>query len=126
MIKKVCFYIFLFFCFILNIVIDLKVPKYFEILSKCFDKNIILTGNLYMLICFIIALISILIIIDTLLVLFKNKVENKGAKFKSEDGTFGTADWMSESEMTNVLGFNEVPGIILGKYENKLDRKSVV
>lgn len=120
MIKKVCFYIFLFFCLVLNIVIDLKVPKYFEVLSKCFDKNIVLTSNLYMLICSIIALISILIIIDILLVLFKNKSENKGANFKSEDGTFGTADWMSENEMKQVLGIDENPGIILGKYNNKL------
>lgn len=120
MIKKVCFYIFLFFCFALNIIIDLKIPKYFETLSNCFDKNIVLTSKLYMFICFIIAIISILIIIDTLLVLFKNKTENKGANFKSEDGTFGTADWMSESEMINILGFNEVPGIVLGKYKDKI------
>lgn len=115
MIKKVCFYIFLFFCFILNIVIDLKVPKYFEILSKCFDKNIILTSNLYMLICFIIALISIFIIMDILLVLFQKENENKGINFKTEDGTYGTSNWMNETELKEVLGINDVPGIILGK-----------
>lgn len=120
MIKKVCFYIFLFFCFILNIIIDFNVKNYFDILNKCFKRNIILTNNLYTLICFIIALISILIILDILLVLFRKQNENKGIKFKSEDGTYGTANWMSENEIPEVLGLNEIPGIILGKYKDRL------
>lgn len=119
MIKKICFYIFLFFCLILNIVVDLNIKYYFEVLEKCFKKNIILTPKLYSFICFIIAFISILIVLDILLVLFKKNEQNKGIKFKSEDGTFGTANWMSENEMMQVLSF-EKPGIILGKYNNKL------
>ena len=119
MIKKICFTIFLFFCFILNIIIDFNVKNYFKILSQCFGKNIILTNNLYVLICFIIALISIFIILDILLVLFKKESENKGINFKTEDGTYGTANWMSEDEITNVLSFDK-PGIILGKYNNKI------
>ncbi len=120
MVKRICFYIFLFFCFILNIILDFNIKNYIEILNKCFQKNIILTSNLYITICFINALISILIIIDILLVLFKKQDKNKGINFKSEDGTYGTANWMSENEISNILGLNDIPGIILGKYNNNL------
>ena len=120
MIKKVCFYIFLFFCFILNILIDFNIKNYFEVLNKCFGKNIIVSNNLYALICFIVALISLLIVLDILLVLFKKQDTNKGINLKSEDGTYGTANWMSENEIPQVLGLNSVPGIILGKYNNEI------
>lgn len=119
MIKKICFYMFLFFCLILNIVIDMNINKYFEILSKCFDRNIVLTNKLYISICSIIAVISILIIIDIQLVLKKKNEENKGINFKTEDGTFGTANWMEENEIEKVLSF-EKPGIVLGKYKNRI------
>lgn len=121
MIKKICFYIFLFFCLILNIVIDCNIKNYFLLLNECFEKSIVLTGNLYALICVIFALISILIVLDILLVLFKKQEVNKGINFKSEDGTHGTANWMSEDEITSVLSFVK-PGIILGKYNNKIVR----
>ena len=120
MIKKVCFYIFLFFCFILNILIDFNIKNYFEVLNKCFGKNIIVSNNLYALICFIVALISLLIVLDILLVLFKKQDTNKGINLKSEDGTYGTANWMSENEIPQVLGLNSIPGIILGKYNKKI------
>lgn len=116
MTKKICFYIFLFFCLILNIVIDCNIKNYFIVLEKCFGKNIVLTSNLYALICFIIALISILIVLDILLVLFKKQEKNKGIKIKPEDGTFGTSNWMPESEMKQILSINDIPGVILGKY----------
>ena len=116
MTKKICFYIFLFFCLILNIVIDCNIKNYFIVLEKCFGKNIVLTSNLYALICFIIALISILIVLDILLVLFKKQEENKGIKIKTEDGTFGTSNWMPESEIKQILSINDIPGVILGKY----------
>lgn len=119
MIKKICFCILLFFCFILNIILDFNIKNYFEILNNCFNVNVIVSNKLYCVICIIIALISILIILDILLVLFKNKIENKGIKFKFEDGTHGTASWMNEKEMTEVLSF-EKSGIILGKCNNKL------
>ncbi|MCI8396423.1 MAG: hypothetical protein HFJ52_01695 [Clostridia bacterium] len=120
MIKKVCFYIFLFFCLLLNIVIDLKVPKYFGILSKCFDRDIILASSLYILICFIVALISALIVVDILLVFYKKEKELDGFKLKIRDGTFGTANWMPENEIANVLGSDKIPGIILGKYNGNI------
>lgn len=120
MIKKVCFYIFLFFCLILNIILDFNIKNYFETLNQCFNKNVILTNKLYALICLIMALISILFIIDIILVLFKEKNENKGIKFKTEDGTHGTATWMNKNEINQILGVDNVPGIILGKYNNSI------
>ena len=120
MIKKICFYIFLFFCLILNIIIDLNIKKYFEILRECFGKEIVLTNNLYAFICFIIALISILLILDILLVILGRKNENKGIKIKEEDGTYGTANWMNYEEMQKVLGTCDIPGIILGKYNGNI------
>ena len=120
MIKKICFYIFLFLCLILNIVLDINVKNYIGILNVCFGKNIVLTANLYVLICFIIALISFFIIIDILLVLFKKENENKGINFKTEDGTYGTSNWMNETELKEVLGINDIPGIILGKYNGNI------
>lgn len=120
MVKKICFGIFLFFCLILNIVIDFNIKNYFLTLEKCFEKNISLTNNLYASICFIIAFISILIVLDILLVLFKKKEQNKGINFKTEDGTYGTSNWMPESEINKVLGLNETPGIILGKYNGNI------
>ena len=118
MIKKIYFYVFLFFCLILNIVLDINIKNYISILNICFERDILLTNNLYVLICFIIALISIFIIIDILLVLFKKENENKGINFKTEDGTYGTSNWMNETELKEVLGINDVPGIILGKLNN--------
>lgn len=116
--KKISFYIFLFFCLILNIVIDININKYINVLENVFKKKIYLTPNIYALICSIIALISILIVIDILLVFKKKSSKNKGINFKEDDGTHGTANWMSEKEMTEVLSFDK-PGIILGKYNNK-------
>lgn len=120
MIKKVIFYIFLFLFLIINIFIILNVKNYIEIINICFNKNIILTNKLYATICVVIALISIFIILDILLVVFKKKDENKGVNFKTEDGTYGTASWMTESEMKDILGVGDVPGIILGKYNNEI------
>ena len=118
MIKKICFYIFLFLFFILNVVIILNIKNYIEILNICFNKNIILTNKLYATICVVIVLISIFIILDILLVVFKKKDENKGVNFKPENGTYGTSDWMKLMEIKQILTINDIPGIILGKFEN--------
>ncbi len=120
MIKKICFYIFLFFCLILNILIDINIKNYIEVLNICFERNIVLNNELYVFICIIIAFILIFIVIDILLVIFIKPKENKGINFKTEDGTFGTSNWMSESEMRQVLSFNDIPGIILGKYKGNI------
>lgn len=120
MIKKICFYIFLFLFFMLNIIIILNVKNYIQILNICFNRNILLNDKIYTLICFIIALISSLIILDILLVISKGKNENKGIIFKPEDGTYGTSDWMKLEEMKQVLTLDDIPGIILGKYKRKI------
>lgn len=120
MIKKISFYIFLFFCLILNIVIDININKYIKVLETVFKKKIYLTTNIYGLICFIFALISIFILIDILLTFKKGKNENKGINFKNEDGTYGTANWMDEKEIEEVLSLEDIPGIILGKYNGNI------
>lgn len=118
--KKVYFYIFLFLFFILNIVIITNVKKYIEILNICFNENIFLSDKLYAIISFTIALISILIILDILLVVSKGKNENKGVIFKPENGTYGTSDWMKLEEMKKVLTIDDIPGIILGRFEGNI------
>ena len=118
--KKIWLYIFLFFCLILNLVIDFNINKYINILNICFKRNIILTIQEYISICSINALIFVFAIIDILLVALKRKKENEGIKFKNNDGTHGTAKWMEEKEMKEILGINEVPGIILGKYNGNI------
>lgn len=118
--KKVYFYIFLFLFFILNIVIITNIKKYIEILNICFNENIFLSSKLYAIISFIIALISILIILDILLVISKGKNENKGVIFKPENGTYGTSDWMKLEEMKKVLTIDDIPGIILGRFEGNI------
>lgn len=118
--KKVYFYIFLFLFFTLNIVIITNVKKYIEILNICFNENIFLSNKLYAIISFTIALISILIILDILLVISKGKNENKGVIFKPENGTYGTSDWMKLEEMKKVLTIDDIPGIILGRFEGNI------
>ena len=118
MIKKICFYIFLFLFFVFNIAIILNIKNYIEILNVCFNKNIIPTNKLYATICIIIVLISIFIMLDILLITLKKENENKGIIFKPENGTFGTSDWMKLTEIKQILTINDIPGIILGKFEN--------
>lgn len=118
--KKVYFYIFLFLFFILNIVIITNVKKYIEILNICFNENIFLSSKLYAIISFIIALIFVLIVLDILLVVSKGKNENKGVIFKPENGTYGTSDWMKLEEMKKVLTIDDIPGIILGRFEGNI------
>lgn len=120
MIKKIIFYILIFLCLILNIIIDTNLNNYFKILEIVFNKKIYLTSNLYSLICFIFAFISILILLDIILVFKKVKDKNKGINFKPEDGTYGTANWMSENDIKNVLTLEDKTGIILGKYNGKI------
>lgn len=116
--KKVIFYIFLFLFFVFNIAIILNIKNYIEILNVCFNKNIIPTNKLYATICIIIVLISIFIMLDILLITLKKENENKGIIFKPENGTFGTSDWMKLTEIKQILTINDIPGIILGKFEN--------
>lgn len=120
MFKKSILYIFVFLFLILNIIIDTKLNNYIKILEIVFNRKIYLTINLYSLICLIFAFISILITLDIILVFKKEKIENKGINFKPEDGTYGTANWMSEKDIKNILTIEDKPGIILGKYNGNI------
>lgn len=120
MFKKIRFYILVFFCLILNIIIDTNLNNYLKVLEIVFNRKISITLNLYSLICFIFACISILILLDIMLVIKKEKTKNKGVNFKIEDGTYGTAKWMSEVDMKNILTLEDEPGIILGKYNSNI------
>lgn len=120
MFKKSILYIFVFLFLILNIIIDTKLNNYIKILEIIFNRKIYLTINLYSLICLIFAFISILIMLDIILVFKKEKIENKGINFKPEDGTYGTANWMSEKDIKNILTIEDKPGIILGKYNGNI------
>lgn len=86
--NKKWLYILSFCCLILNIVIDVNIKNYVEIVNQCFGKEIVLSHYLYILICFIIALISVLIIADVILVFHKKETENEGINLKEKDGTY--------------------------------------
>jgi len=120
MFKKSILYIFVFLFLILNIIIDTKLNNYIKILEIVFNRKIYLTINLYSFICLIFAFISILITLDIILVFKKEKIENKGINLKPEDGTYGTANWMSEKDIKNILTIEDKPGIILGKYNGNI------
>ncbi len=120
MFKKSILYIFVFLFLILNIIIDTKLNNYIKILEIVFNRKIYLTINLYSLICLIFAFISTLIMLDIILVFKKEKIENKGINFRPEDGTYGTANWMSEKDIKNILTIEDKPGIILGKYNGNI------
>lgn len=120
MTKKILFYLSIIIFIILNIILDLNINKYIKTLNNCFNQNIHLTTLNYIFICSIIALISIFYIIVIKLVVFYKKEEIKGIKFKNEDGTFGTANWLSDNDIDNILGKNNISGIILGKKNNDI------
>ena len=120
MTKKIIFFISVFALIIFNIILDFNVNHYINLLNICFGKNIVLTNFYYIVICSIIAIISVLIILSMKLVVFYKKDEINGIKFKKDDGTYGTADWLNDNEIDNILGRNNVPGIILGKRNNAI------
>ena len=85
MTKKIIFYVSIFIIFALNIILDINIDNYINILNICFGENIVVTNFHYAIICFIITIISILIILSIKLVVFYKKDEIKGIKLKSED-----------------------------------------
>lgn len=112
--KKVIANVALFFLLINYLVIILNLKSYFKVLSNCFDREISLSVILYVVISSIIALIFIFIFIVTKLLVKNEKDEIKGIKLKLEDGTFGTANWMDNEDITNMLGV-----IDYGEYRTK-------
>lgn len=88
MTKKIIFYTTVIVLIIVNILIDININNYIEILNKCFNREIVLTNFYYVLICLIIAIISVLFIIAIKLVVFYKKEAIKGIKEETEDGTY--------------------------------------
>lgn len=102
--KKVIVSIALFFLLISYLVIIFNLNWYFNILSSCFGREIRLSIILYALISTIIAVIFTFAFIVIKLLVKNEKDEIKGIKFKLEDGTFGTANWMDNDDIMKVLG----------------------
>lgn len=120
MTRKILVYIVLVIGIVINVVVDININNYIEILNYFFNQQIVLQDNIYALICTINALIWILIIINMKLIVEEKQNEIDGFKLKRKDGTFGTANWMNEKEMKEILSTSEISGIILGKYNNEI------
>ena len=104
MTKKLILYTSIIVFIILNIIICFNINNYVEVLNKCFSKEIVLDNFYYATICIIFAVISVLFIIAIKLIVFYKKEEIRGINLKSEDGTYGTADWVSNEEVNIILG----------------------
>ena len=115
MTRKILFYSSIVFLIILNILLDINIDNYINILKECFNKSIVITRFNYAFICSIIAFISLLIVVVIKLVIYSKNHEIKGINLKTDDGTFGTANWLNDNDIDNILGRNNVPGLILGK-----------
>ena len=120
MIKKIFVIILVIIVLTVNVTIYCNLNKYISILEILFKEKIYLSSISYTVICSIIAIISILTIIGIIIIVFKKKNEIKGIKWKLEDGTYGTSNWMSDVELENILGKNEREGIILGTKNNDI------
>ena len=120
MIKKIIFYLSIILLIIGNVLIDMNINNYIKVLNNCFNISITLTDFYHTFICSVIAFISILITIVIKLIIFYKDEEIKGINLKSEDGTFGTSNWLNESEMNSILGKNDTPGLILGKKDGDI------
>lgn len=100
-------------CFNDNIY-NYTINNVFDIFSICF-------GNFEVFIIWFVAnSVLILFIIDILFTVKKSKIENNGIKFKSQDGTFGTADWMNYKELTDSFEVGTENGLIVGKIDNQV------
>ena len=118
--KNSFFKIFIGIIFILNLIVYFNISNYIQILNYCFKKQNIISSNFYMLICSIFAFISILMVLAIKLIINSKSDEIKGIKFKKEDGTYGTANWMNENDIKKVLGKGDTPGLILGKRNGEI------
>lgn len=96
-----------------------NINNYYLILGQCFNKSITLTTKSFALISSKIAIISALIYIVILLAIFRNKEAQKGINLKEDDGTYGTANWLNDEEISTTLGVENEKGILLGKKDNK-------
>ena len=65
----------------------------------------------------IIGLIFVLFVLNIYFTIKYAKIENKGIKFKTEDGTFGTANWMNKEELEESFELGTENGLIVGKMD---------
>lgn len=93
---------------------EFEVQNLFDTYKVAFNNSKIL------IICSVVTLILVLFVVDIYFTIKKAKIENKGIKFKSEDGTFGTANWMNEKELNESFEVGTEDGIIVGKKEDKI------
>lgn len=94
--------------------IKYEIINLFDVLKILFsDIKILLISN-------ITALIFALFIINIYFTIKYAKIENKGIKFKSEDGTFGTANWMNNEELKESFEVGTEDGLIVGKTNNEI------
>lgn len=69
---------------------------------------------------YFIALILLTAVIIFLIVAAKNSaMNNEGVKYLKDNGTHGTANWMTEKEAKKVLGIGTNEGLILGKINGR-------
>lgn len=89
--------------------------------KNIFDTyKVAFTNQKILIICGVVALILVLFVLDIYFTIKKAKIENKGIKFKVEDGTFGTANWMNETELEESFEVGTEDGIVVGKINNKI------
>ena len=93
---------------------------YYEIENIIDIFTILITNIKIAFIWLIIQFILALIVYCIYFTIHKSKIENKGIKFKTEDGTFGTANWMNGEELTDSFEIGTENGIIVGKIDNQI------
>lgn len=119
MTKKIIKYIFLILLISFDIFLVANIKNYCNLLEQCFNRTITLGIKDLILISSIIVVILALIYIAMILVVSKNKEEQKGINLKTKDGTYGTANWLNTEEINTILGLGNKEGILLGKKDNK-------
>lgn len=96
----------------------MNINNYILVLERSFNRSIDMS-KYYMLICVIIALISILLYLSIYFLITKRNIEDKGLKLKTENGVHGTADLMNNEEIKKTFEFNSHKGILIGEKEGK-------
>ena len=90
-------------------------------IENIFDILIIFFTDIKVVFIWSVIQIILFLLIYTIRFTIKNyKIENKGINFKSDDGTFGTANWMNEKELLNSFELETGDGLIVGKLNNKI------
>ena len=117
--KKVISYSLIALILLIDICLFFYSSKYLYIINGLFYKEIEISISEKYIIYSTIVFISTLIYFNILLLMYHNKEIQKGINLKEDDGTYGTANWMSNEEASEILGLNNEEGIILGKKDNK-------